>query len=134
MFNDFLDMRDSRSDKITLMETVSHIENIFNEIKDSKKGKFDYDEIKKELSEKIIENFPDCKKNVPVRVTEQNMNSDLLVHFIVNSVPVCIQNNGHNMATGFVLNIMHVLACKYGISINLAYNKFEFVPLQNPQN
>jgi len=118
---------------ITMMNTVHEIENIFQKIKDDKKGRFDYDEILKELSQQIMKKFPDCQRNISVRINENYMNGDLNVHFIINSIPVCISNNEHNMAPGFVFSIMHVLACKFGISINVVSDyKFELESLQNP--
>jgi len=54
----------STSDDITLMNTVHEIENIFQKIKDNKKGRFDYDEILKELSQQIMKKFPDCQRNI----------------------------------------------------------------------
>ena len=120
-------------DEITIMNTVNDIENIFQKIKDGKKGTFVYDEIYEELSQEIIKKFPDCQRNIPVRINENYMNGDLNVHFIINSIPICISNNEHNMAPGFVFSIMHVLACKFGISINVVSDyKFELESLQNP--
>ena len=115
------------------METVNELEKIFQKIKDDKKGNYIYKEIAENLSQKISEKFPDCKKNVPVRINENHINSDLNVHFIINSIPVAITNNEHGMAPGMLSSIMHVLACKIGVSINVGYDdEFKFTRLQNP--
>jgi hypothetical protein len=119
-------------DDITLMDTISKIENMFKKIKESKKGYFDYEQIHNELSQKILKEFPDCQKDVIVHVNENHINQDLLVQYIINTIPVDITNNLHNMAPDMTFSIMHVLACKYGISINVAYDEFEFTPIQNP--
>ncbi len=120
-------------DEITTMNTVNDLENIFQKIKNDKKGTFVYDEIYEELSQEIIKKFPDCQKDVSVHINENHMNQDITAHFIINSIPVCITNNEHHMAPGIVFSIMHVLACRIGISINVAYeDTFEFTPLQNP--
>lgn len=119
-------------DDITLMDTINKIENMFKKIKESKKGQYDYEEIHNELSQEILEEFPDCQKDVIVHINENHINQDLLVQYIINTIPVDITNNLHNMAPDMTFSIMHVLACKYGISINVAYDKFEFTPIQNP--
>ena len=122
-------------DEKTTMNTVNDVENIFQKIKDSKKGTFHYDEIFKDLSQEIIKRFPNCQRDVSVHVSENYMNQDLNVHFIINTIPVLITKNEHGMAPSMLSNIMHVLACRIGISINVAYyDKFEFTPLQNPQS
>jgi len=118
-------------DDITLMDTIGKIKNMFNKIKESKNGHFDYEEIHNELSREILKEFPDCQKDVIVHVNENHINQDLLVQYILNTIPVDITINLHNMAPGMTFSIMHVLACKYGISINVAYDEFEFTPLQN---
>ena len=115
------------------MNTVNEIEKIFKKIKESKNGTFVYDEIYEEFTKEITRQFPNCQIDIPIHINEDHMNQDVAVHFIINSIPVCITNNEHNMAPGIVFSIMHVLACKIGISINVAYDDtFEFTPLQNP--
>ena len=119
--------------EILIMNTVNEIENIFKKIKERKSGTFVYDEIYEEFSKEITRQFPNCQKDIPIHINEGHMNQDVNVHFIINSIPVCITNNEHSMAPGIVLSIMHVLACKMGISINVVSDyKFEFTPLQNP--
>ncbi len=119
-------------DEITMTNTVNTLENIFQKIKDSKKGIFVYDEIFEELSQEIIKKFPDCQKNVPLQVNENHMNQRIFIHFIINSIPVCITNNEQGMAPNILSNIMHVLACKIGISINIINDYvMEYTPLQN---
>ena len=119
-------------DDIILMDTISKIEIMFKKVKESKKGHFDYEQIHNELSQEILKEFPDCQKDVIVHVNENHINQDLLVQYIINTIPVDITNNLHNMASDMTFSIMHVLACKYGISINVAYDEFEFTPIQNP--
>lgn len=119
--------------EILIMNTVNEIENIFKKIKKSKNGTFVYDEIYEELTKEITKQFPSCQKDIPVHINEGHMNQDIMTHFIINSIPVCITKNEHNMAPGIVFSIMHVLACKVGISINVSYHDtFKFTPLQNP--